>query len=119
MAGKERRKGGRTRKQVAFQFKTMDANGNNNLPLAGTLLDYSIAGIRFMTGEQLRKNTALLIELDFEGFGKDTADWRQLWQAGESSRLKVIGSVMWCLESKQTSGLFEVGTRFVSKAPDA
>lgn len=119
MAKNERRKGGRKNRQFAFQFKMIGEDGNKAHPVGGVLIDYSIAGIRFMTREQLQKNTALLIELEFESFGAETTDWRNLWEEGEASCLKVIGSVMWCQENKHKTGEFEVGTRFVEKAQQA
>ncbi|MBU1564630.1 MAG: PilZ domain-containing protein [Proteobacteria bacterium] len=119
MAINERRKGARKNRQFAFQFKTMSDDGSNAHLVGGVLIDYSIAGIRFITGEQLEKNTALLIELDFDSFGNEKTDWRNLWEAGDDPYLKVIGSVMWCQENKHKAGEFEVGTRFVEKAPQA
>jgi PilZ domain len=117
MAKNERRKGNRKNRQFAFQFKMIGEDGNKAQPFGGILVDYSIAGIRFMTGEQLQKNAALLIEIDFESFDAETKDWRSLWETGDDPSLKVIGSVMWCQENKHKSGEFEVGTRFVEKVP--
>jgi len=110
---KERRRG---KGQVVFQFATIGEDGRRAGPTHGLLLDYSLAGIRFVTDEQLRKNTELLIELDFSGLGKDSEEWRARWEEQEAERLKVIGSVMWCQEKKDRAGRFEVGTRFLEKA---
>lgn len=111
--GKERKKG---KGQVVFQFATIGEDGRRAGPAHGLLLDYSLAGMRFVTDEQLRKNTELLIELDFSGLGKDTAEWRRRWEEQEAERLQVIGAVMWCEEQKDRAGRFEVGTRFLEKA---
>lgn len=111
--GKERRKG---KGEVVFQFTTLGEDGRRVGPAHGLLLDYSLAGIRFVTEEQLRKNTELLIELEFSGLGKDTEEWRNRWEEQEAERLKVIGAVMWCQEKKGRAGHFEVGTRFLEKA---
>jgi hypothetical protein len=119
MAENERRNGDRKNRQFAFQFKKIGEEGGQAHSAGGVLIDYSVAGIRFLTGEQLGKNTALLIELDFESFGREMMNWRKLWDEGDASCLKVIGSVMWCLESKQKVGEYEVGTRFVEKARPA
>jgi hypothetical protein len=116
MSKNERRKGHRKNKQFAFQFKTIGTDGNNLGPVDGVLIDYSVAGIRFVTSEQLGKNTALLIDLEFDNFGSACKEWRTLWQENEAKSLQVIGSVMWCQENKQKSGEFEVGTRFIEKA---
>ena len=115
MAENERRKGNRKAGQFVFQFKTLGEEDKKTLPLDGVLIDYSVAGIRFKTREPLRKNTNLLIELEFANFGNETMDWRNLWEEEEANSLKVIGSVMWCQENKKKSGEFEVGTRFVEK----
>lgn len=116
MSKNERRKGVRQNRRFAFRFKTMGADNDNTTLRGGMLLDYSMAGIRFLTGEQLPKNTSLLIELDFDNFGAQTSSWRNLWEEKEAESLKVIGSVMWCQENKEKAGEFEVGTRFVEKA---
>lgn len=116
MANNERRKGIRKNKKFVFQFNKIGEEDSKSHPIDGTLIDYSIAGIRFVTREQLQKNTALLIELDFAKLGTETKNWRNLWDEYEAASLRVIGSVMWCQENTQTSGEFEVGTRFVEKA---
>ena len=113
----ERRKGARKNRQFAFQFNKIGREDSKPDPVGGILIDYSIAGIRFVTEEHLEKNTTLLIELDFKNFGSETMDWRNLWEEREATSLKVIGTVMWCQENKRTSGEFEVGTRFIEKAP--
>jgi hypothetical protein len=116
MSGNERRSSRRTKKQVVFQFAAIGEDGRRAGPAHGLLLDYSFAGIRFVTAEQLGKNTALHIELEFAGLGKDGEEWRSAWGAGEEERLAVIGSVMWCQEAADRTGQFEVGTRFIEKA---
>ena len=116
MEKNERRKGARKTGKFAFRFKKIGEEGRKGPAIDGTLIDYSIAGIRFVTREQLQKNTALVIELDFEKFGYETKNWRSLWDEYEAASLQVIGSVMWCQQNKQIPGEFEVGTRFVEKA---
>jgi hypothetical protein len=116
MEKNERRKGVRNAGEFAFRFKKIGEKGRKGPVTDGTLIDYSIAGIRFVTGERLEKNTALEIELDFEKFGYETKNWRSLWDEYEATSLQVIGSVMWCQQNKQIPGEFEVGTRFVEKA---
>lgn len=111
--GKKRSKG---KGQVVFQFAQLGEDGRRIGPAHGLLLDYSLAGIRFVTDEQLRKNTELMIELEFAGLGQDTEEWRARWEERDAERLKVIASVMWCQEQKGRAGQFEVGTRFLEKA---
>lgn len=118
MATSERRNKVRSKGkgQVVFHFAAIGADGRRTGPAHGLLLDYSLAGIRFVTEEQLRKNTELYIELEFTGLGSDCEEWRNLWEESEADRLQVIGTVMWCQEKKGQAGHFEVGTRFVEKA---
>ena len=118
MATEERRVKQRTKGKgrVEFQFVTIGEDGRRAGPAHGLLLDYSLAGIRFATDEQLRKNSELLIELEFAGLGKDMDEWRWRWEEQDAERLKVIASVMWCQENKGRVGEFEVGTRFLEKA---
>ncbi len=117
MAKSERREGKRRNRSFGFHFAAIGADGSSAGLVEGTLIDYSLAGIRFVTDTELRKNTHLFIELLFENFGSESKDWRALWEEREAGSLKLIGSVMWCQEKKNKSGEFEVGTRFVEKAP--
>jgi hypothetical protein len=78
----------------------------------GVMLDYSLGGIRFSTKEPIRKNTRIYIKLDSEEWGEDLTI---VWKGPDSSLLEVIGSVMWCLESRENPGEFEIGTRFVGE----
>lgn len=114
----ERRNGERVRSQNTFQFKKIHAGGSGPQSIDGLLVDYSAAGIRFVTNEQLEKNTSLFIQLNLDGLDCDIVDWRQLWETGSAESLNVIGSVMWCLASDHESGRFEVGTRFIRKAEE-
>ena len=117
MAGKERRSSERFNKKNLFYFKMHENGSREDHYLRGLLIDYSLAGIRFITDEPLDKNTPILIELDLDDFSGDTAKWREAWETGEEGSLNVIGSVMWCSETVSDSGIFEVGTRFLEKAP--
>ena len=116
MKNKERRKEIRFNKQNTFQFKIVQADLNDPLIKEGLLIDYSAAGIRFMTDEKLDKNLSLLIQIDLGGLGNDDVDWRSFWETDNEEYLNVIGSVMWCLASSQAAGKFEVGTRFTQKS---
>lgn len=120
MEQRERRKEIRINKQNSFQFKIAENVGRIDLTtpltLQGKLIDYSAAGIRFITDAQLDKNSSLVIRLDLDSFNNDQIDWRELWETGNDTYLNVIGSVMWCLTCDQESDKYEVGTRFTQKA---
>lgn len=120
MAKNERRNGERLRSRNTFQFRKIHTGGDDNdlQNMDGLLVDYSTAGIRFVTCEQLAKNTSLLIQLNLDGLDCDEVDWRQLWETGNAESLNVVGSVMWCLASDHEPGRFEVGTRFIRKAEE-
>ena len=115
MKNKERRKKNRINKKITFLFKTVLANRSDSVIKNGLLIDYSIAGIRFMADEQLDKNISLFIQLNPDELSNDDMDWRNLWETGNEAYLNVIGSVMWCLASDHELGKFEIGTRFTQK----
>lgn len=115
MKKKERRKETRINRKNIFQFKIVDAHQSDSLIMNGMLIDYSVAGIRFMTDEQLDKNISLFIQLNLDDLSNDDMDWRDLWETGNETYLNVIGSVMWCLASDLELGKFEIGTRFTQK----
>jgi len=117
MEDNERRKRVRVSSRYNFRFRKIEDDSNAPPNIDGLMVDYSAAGIRFVTDEQLEKNTTLLIQLELNKMNCDVVDWRQLWETGSADCLYVIGSVMWCLASDHESGDFEIGTRFTRKAP--
>lgn len=116
MQNNERRETTRISGEGLFQFKKLENGRDTAQPVKGSMVDYSIAGLRFITDEPLEKNTSLLVRLDLGALGDETGDWRVLWEAGDADSLNIIGSVMWCLASKSDSQVYEVGMRFVEKA---
>ena len=116
MKKQEKRQEIRISWQKTFQFAKIAAGTDHKPNIDGILVDYSLAGIRFITNEPLDKNTPLLITLDLAGLGNNAADWRTLWETGSADQLNVIGSVMWCLVSDHKFGKYEVGTRFTKRA---
>ncbi len=118
MEDEDRRKENRISKRNTFQFKIHHTDRRDPLIKEGLLLDYSAAGIRFMTDMKLDKNLALFIQLNLEDFRDADMDWREMWEIGSEAYLNVIGSVMWCMASGLEEGKFEVGTRFTQKASE-
>jgi len=118
MTEQDRRESVRINKRNLFFFTMHDNGADSQHYQQGLLLDYSLAGIRFITNEQLDKNSALLIELDLDDFSDDPVQWREAWETGEDESLKVIGSVMWCSVRDRENGVYEVGTRFLEKASE-
>jgi len=116
MDSNERREEERINTENEFHFTKVHVDEMSGQNLKGSMVDYSVAGLRFVTAEPLEKNTSLLIHLDLDALDGDGVDWKALWETGDAVSLNIIGSVMWCLESKVESNLFEVGMRFTQKA---
>ncbi len=119
MVNRERRKEIRINQHNTFQFTIAHSSPVDlTCPptMSGQLVDYSAAGIRFITNARLDKNVSINIRLNLDSFDNEAIDWRDLWQTGDEPYLNVIGSVMWCLNNKEDSNKFEVGTRFTQKA---
>ena len=112
----ERREADRIEKENEFHYTKVKVDDISAQSVKGSMLDYSVAGLRFVTAEPLEKNTSLLIQLDLAAFDGDGVDWKTLWETGDAASLNIIGSVMWCLASKVESNVFEVGMRFTQKA---
>jgi hypothetical protein len=112
----ERRKEIRISQGTTFKFDIAQPETPPQLTKEGHLVDYSIAGIRFITDTPLEKNISLLLQLDLANFKDEGVDWRKLWDTGTEKYLNMIGSVMWCLAQDGDTGKFEVGTRFSHKA---
>jgi len=116
MDSNERREEERVMAENEFHFTKVHLDKMSEHSLKGSMVDYSVAGLRFVTAEPLEKNTSLLIQLDLDALDGDGVDWKTLWETGDAASLNIIGSVMWCLESKLESKVFEVGMRFTQKA---
>ena len=116
MEGIDRRESERINKENIFQFSKLQDGNIGQLSIEGSMIDYSVAGLRFVTDEPLEKNTALLIQLNLEDLDSDAVDWKTLWETGDAESLNIIGLVMWCLASNLESNAFEVGMRFTQKA---
>ncbi len=118
MQKNERRETTRTNGDGLFQFRKFENGKSSEQQVTVSMVDYSIAGLRFVTDEPLEKNTSLLVRLDLASLGDETGDWRVLWETGNADSLNIIGSVMWCLASKSDAKAYEVGMRFTGKASE-
>jgi hypothetical protein len=108
----DRRQFKRQNKQSIVHFQIIENKDQPGQDQEGLVLDYSMGGIRFSVKEPIKKNTRIYIKLDSDEWGKELT---VIWKDPNQSLLEVIGSVMWCLESKITPGEFEIGTRFVGE----
>ena len=112
MGTDDRRQFKRQNKQSIVHFQVIESKDRQDTDQEGQMLDYSLGGIRFSTKEPIRKNTRIYIKLESEEWGKELT---VVCKDPGRSLLEVIGSVMWCLESIETPGEFEIGTRFVDE----
>ncbi len=110
MGTDDRRKYKRKRKQSIVHFQVVESKEKPGHEQEGTLVDYSLGGMRISANEPIKKNTKIYIKLDSEEWGQELT---VIWNKPGSSLIEVIGSVMWCLESPETPGEYEMGARFV------
>ncbi len=111
MGQDEKRKFSRYGKQCMISFYIVEESGEKKEE-KGVVVDGSQAGVRFKVKNSLKKNTRIYIKLDAEEWGEELT---YLCQGDEPGLVEVIGSVMWCLESQNSPGEYEVGTRFISQ----
>jgi hypothetical protein len=112
MGEDDRRQFKRQSRQSIVHFQVIEKEETSNKDKEGVMLDYSLGGMRFSAKEPIRKNTRIYIKLESEEWGKELT---VVWKDPNRSLMEVIGSVMWCLESSETPGEFEIGTRFVGE----
>lgn len=109
MAQDDRRKHHRRKRQSIISFHVIGESGEEKVQRA-TVVDSSGGGLRFRTKKSIGKNTRIYIQLDSEEWGEElTVHCRN----DALGLVEMIGSVMWCLESRETPGEYEVGTRFL------
>ena len=108
----DRRQFKRLNKQSIIHFQVIESKEMQGLNQEGVMLDCSQGGIRFSAREPLKKNSKIYIKIESEEWGKELV---VVWKDSKRSLLEVIGSVMWCLESSESPGEFEIGTRFVGE----
>ncbi len=109
MGTDDRRQFRRQHKQSIVHFQVVESQEKSGRDCEGTMVDYSPGGLRFTAKEPIRKNAKIYIKLESEEWGKELT---VIWQCPNRSLLEMIASVMWCLESRETPGEFEVGARF-------
>ncbi len=82
------------------------------------MLDFSAAGIRFVSDKPLEKNSRLRIRLDPKQIDEGSSEWFRLWDVQKDDQLNMQGKVMWCMASGSDEGGYEIGTCFVGKLDD-
>ena len=112
MGQDDRRKFARTKKQSIVSFYVIEGDKEGAMH-QGLILDGSPGGIRFRSNHAMKKNTKIYIRLNSDDWGEELTYHIKKDQLG---LIEIIGSVMWCLETQDAPGEFEVGTRFVSNS---
>lgn len=112
MGKDDRRQFTRRDRQSIVHFQVIESPDIPDNDKKGMVKDYSEGGIRFSTKEPLGKNTRISIKFESEEWGKDLT---VVYRDPNHSLLDVIGSVMWCLESQESPGEYEIGTRFIDE----
>lgn len=109
MAQDDRRKHHRRSRQNIISFHIIEDTGEEKSQQA-TVIDSSGGGLRLRTQKSLGKNTRIYITLDSEEWGEELTVHCRDEALG---LVEMIGSVMWCLESRDNPGEYDVGTRFL------
>ena len=109
MGEDDRRKHKRKKKQSIVSFHLIQEGGKKKATEA-EIIDGSSGGVRLRTKESLAKNTRLYIKLNSEDWGDELT---YVCKDSGLGLVEVLGSVMWCLESDNSPGEYEVGTCFI------
>ena len=108
----DRRQFTRRNKQSIVHFQVIESPDSMGADKEAVVKDYSAGGIRFSAREPLGKNTRISIRFESEEWGKDLT---AVYKDPKHSLMDVIGSVMWCLESREIPGEYEIGTQFIDE----
>jgi hypothetical protein len=111
MGEDERRKFKRKKKQCVISFHVIEGKGLEKKQ-EGVVVDCSQGGVRFTSKSSIDKNSRIYNRLDSEDWGEELTYFCKDTDIG---LVEVIGSVMWCLESENRPGEYEVGTRFIEQ----
>ncbi|THB79056.1 MAG: PilZ domain-containing protein [Desulfobulbaceae bacterium] len=114
----DRRKATRTPCNRTFQFERLEQDSGAYDSRHGVMLDFSAAGIRFVSDKPLEKNSRLRIRLDPKQIDEGSSEWFRLWDVQKDDQLNMQGKVMWCMASGSDEGGYEIGTCFVGKLDD-
>lgn len=111
MGEDDRRKYQRLKKQSIISFQIIEAPEQvKSQDEQGNVVDCSNGGVRFLSPRSLKKNTKIYIKLKSEDWGEELTI---NCQDENMDLMEMIGSVIWCLESSDRPGEFDIGTQFV------
>ena len=112
---RERRRHERLTKKFSMRYSLADEVLDTNFASEGEIIDISAGGVRFLSPEELTKNTQLAILLQFQGWNVQNENWFQTDNKNDHGELAVIGVVMWSDASRNKTGYYEVGVRFAGR----
>lgn len=110
MGQDDRRKYLRTKKQNIISFQIIKEDGSGETQ-EGVVLDGSPGGVRFRSKRSIQKNERIYIRMNSDDWGDELV---YFIKDDNPSLVEIIGAVMWCLESEDIAGEYEVGTRFIA-----
>ena len=112
---RERRLHERLKKKFNMRYSLADEVLDTNFASEGEIIDISAGGVRFLSPEELKKNTQLAILLQFQGWNVQDENWFQTDDKNDHGELAVVGVVMWSDASQNKTGYYEVGVRFAGR----
>ena len=112
---RERRRHERLKKNFKMRYSLADEVFDTDFTSKGEIIDISAGGVRFLSPDELTKNTQLVILLQFQGWNVQDENWFQTGDRNDHGELAVIGVVMWSDTSRNKAGCYEVGVRFAGR----
>ena len=119
MTTTERRKFERLEKEGVLHYQKLESLQGEGTWYQATMLDFSGGGVRFLGRESFDKSTQLVMDLEFSGWAEQGESWVKTESQDDVGLLRVIGSVMWCVESGNDMAEYEVGFRFTGRIKDS
>lgn len=110
MGEDDRRKYKRHRKPSIINFQIIESPEKQSDKENGVVVDCSKGGVRFSSRKSIQKNTKIYIKLKSDDWGEELTI---NCQEDNVDLLEMIGSVMWCLESNDRPGEYDIGTQFI------
>ncbi len=104
----DRRRYPRREKSTIVSYSVLE-NGKNEEDI-GHVVDGGIGGVRFRAKRSISKNSRVYIRLNSKEWGEDFSGF---FVDEKTDNIEMIGMVMWCLESDEKPGEYEIGARFV------
>ena len=112
---RERRHHERLKKKFNIRYSLADEVLDADFTSEGEIIDISAGGVRFLSPEELTKNTQLAILLQFQGWNVQDENWFQTDDKNDHGELAVIGVVMWSDASRNKTGYYEIVIRFAGR----